>query len=392
MMSCFRLFFFLSITLNHIAFAEIKNTGDEDVLSTVSQKLLEIDQRLKTQKIYVGATTLDWPEWDDFKTELLFAVAHDPNGSIQKDTPAELHPTYLTHKLKQTWIEFEASASEIGELTKDQEWLVLKTEMEQFFKFRDEMLYQPARAMIKSGVLLGRINKIKQAASNVLKDEEAVKNISVKITSPQLGKMAEELSALNQSVKRLKELRNPVKMNPSIYQKENTKQLFFFAGCIFLMGIFLSFAFVWLKEKLVRTPIEMKTPLSIDSFNYYEWLNRLEMNLQALKRNEENLSEEFIKLKTCALELAQARKNLNSADNHEAYYASLEQINHTSSKIEELFNKMNLRKNSEASRRIITQVVQLCDAVEARKEMNFEDEKPKLKVIKQEQITMFKVA
>jgi hypothetical protein len=391
MMSCFR-FFFLFFTLTHIAYAEIKNSGEEDVLSSVSQKLSEIDQRLKTQKIYVGATTLDWPEWEDFKTELLFAVAHDPNGTIQKDTPAELHPTYLTHKLKQTWIEFEASASEIGELTKDQEWQTLKLEMEKFFKFREEMLYQPARAIIKSGVLLGRINKIKHAASNILKDEEAVKNVSVKIISPQLSQMSEDLSSLNQSVMRLKELRNPPKIKPTIFQRENSKQLFFFAGFILVTALFLCFAFIWLKEKFVRTPIELKEPLSIDSFNYYEWLNRLENNLQALKKNEENLSEEFIKLKTCAHELTQARKNLNVADNHEAYYASLEKINHSSAKIEELFEKVNLRKNSEASRRIITQVVQLCDAVEARKEMNFEDEKPKLKVIKQEQITMFKVA
>jgi hypothetical protein len=141
------------------------------------------------------------------------------------------------------------------------------------------------------------------------------------------------------------------------------------------------------KKPEAQAPVPPK-----NTFNYYEWLKRLESNLQALKNHEENTSEQYITLKAMAHQLNEARKNLNLADNQQDYYTSLECLNVAAPKIEEHFEKANVKKHSEATRRIISQIVQLCDAIENKKEMSFEDEKPKLKVIKLEQVHPYKVA
>ena len=287
----------------------------------------------------------------------------------------------------------ELSGLEIGDLEKETEWESLKTEMAQFFKLREEFLYQPARSMIKSGLISGRLQKIKEVATGMLQDSQDTKNLSVKVVDPFVEKMANELAVLNRSIRELDALRNPPPVEvPTIYKPVLYQELFIFGSGIFFTGIFLTFSFMWMKKKLTKIPVEETPVVNKSAFNYYEWLKRLETNLQALKNNEENTSEQYITLKGFAHQLSEARKNLNLADNQQDYYISLEHLNVAAPKIEEHFEKANLKKHSEATRRLISQIVQLCDAIENKKEMSFEDEKPKLRVIKLEQVSNSKVA
>lgn len=376
------------------AHANAVDVAGNDVLVQISSALSQVDARLKDHRVYVNPAKFEWKEMGKFKNDLIFTVAHDPHGTLPKDTPAELTPSYLTTKLKASWSELEVSVLGIGELAKDIEWTTLKTEMDEFFKLRDESLYQPARAMVKSGVMLGRLTKINETASSSLSGPVESKSLSVKIVDPYVEKLAAEISALNHSVLQLKEFRTPRPIeNTSIFQAKHQAELLMMGGVVFFVSAFFVMVGIFLKSKFKRAaPVEVKPEPVVDSFNYYEWLKRLETSMQAIKNNEENMSEDFIKLKELTTVLSEARKGLNIADNQQEYYVSIEKLNAASPKIEEYFDKINHKKNSEASRRLVSHIIQLCEAIENKKQFSFEDEKPKLKVIKKEQGNHLKAA
>jgi hypothetical protein len=205
--------------------------------------------------------------------------------------------------------------------------------------------------------------------------------------------MANELSVLNKLVSQLEELRKPRPVeNLSLYQQKFYPQLWTFGIMVFVSGILLTLAFVWLQRKLVKVPSETKTLVPSNTFNYYEWLKKLEANLQSFKNQEEKVSEQYINLKELSLELSQARKGLNQADNQQDYYESLDQLNKSAPKIEDYFHNVNLKSHTDSSRRLISQMVQLCDAIENKKEMSFDAEKPQLRVIKLGQASNLKSA
>ncbi len=392
-MGRFGVSFVFSMLITTTAVAEIRSSADEDVLASISKKLSQIDERLQDHRISVSPAKLDWKEWEQFKSDLIFTVAHDPHGPAQKDLNPELTPAYLTQKLKQSWLGLEISMREIESLSADPEWTQLQTDMSQFFNFRDQFLYQPARSMVRSGLITDKLEKIKQTAASFLKRNKDPGQISVRLVDPKIVEMTGELNKLNDSIKQLDELRNPPPVeDPTIYQTKYYQELFVFGFVVLTSGCLMTLAFMWLKKKLIKTPEAPAPVIQKNTFNYYEWLKRLEANLQTLKSHEENTSEQYINLKALAHQLNEARKNLNQADNQQDYYTSLEYLNTAAPKIEEHFEKANIKKHSEATRRIISQIVQLCDAIENKKEMSFEDEKPKLRVIKLEQVHPYKVA
>lgn len=392
-MSRFSSILLLSLVLSQASFAEIKKSSDDDALSMVNQKLTQIDKHLRDQKIHISSATMEWSQLDSFKSDLMFVAAHDPNGPVPKDTPAEMMPSFLTQKLKQKWTELEVSVLSTGEMASDPEWIAFKDQVEQYIKLREEFLYQPARNILRSGSMWGMFQKVKESYAKEMKEVSGAKNLTVRVVDPYIEKMATEISELHKSVRQLKEFRTPPKKeNPSIFQPKHQVELAILGGGVFFASVLLTFSFLWLKKKLAKKPVEEKPAVNPNAFNYYEWLKRLEASLQTIKNNEENTSEEYIHLKEFTAGLRAARKGLNEADTQQEYYVSLEQLNAAAPKIEEYFEKVNLKKNGEASRRLISHIVQLCEAIEAKKEMSFEDEKPKLRLIKQEKINGSKAA
>jgi hypothetical protein len=388
----FLLLAFLSLSLS--VQSEVKNNSDEVSLVGISKKLLEIENRLTDNRIFISSAIFEWKQLEQFRSDILFTVAHDPFGSPKKNIPAHLHPSYLTQKLKGTWAELELSVLEMGELHKDQEWNSLKVEVDQFFKLRDEFLYQPARLIIKSGTFMNRLDTIKDIASKMVKESTLKGNVDVKVLDPVLSKLTDELSVLNYSIKRLIALKTPPPTAPpTIFMPELLKQLYVFGLVIFSSTLFLVLSFIWVKTKLIKRsePVIAKE-VKKNAFNYYEWLKGLESGLQNLKKNEDYLTEQFIELKGLSHQLSEARKHFNEADNQQDYYKALENLNIVGPKIEEHFLNTNVRKNSVASRKVIGQIIQLCDAIENKKEINLDDEKPILRIIKVEQTIQTKAA
>jgi len=372
--SSFLITFFFVNTI----YAGIEMSGDEDVLATVSQKLVQIEKHLKDQRIFVAPATFSWPEFNEFQKELMFVVAHDPNGAVAKDTPLELVPSHLTQKLRTSFSRLEASVYQIGPLVRGEEWSLLKGDMEKFFKYREDFLYVPARVMIKSGHLTARLEKLKQAAEIILKPHETAKNISVRVIDPVIENLSKELNELNVSVNQLHELRKPIPVEvKTIFQEKNYFELVELALGAGIFGILCAMIYQWVFKKTSRTPVSATSTLNIQSFDYYDWLKRLESNLKAFKLNEEYLTEEHIGLKNLSMELREARQALHHADNQHDYDVSLEQLNQAAPRLEEYFEKMNVRKNTELSRRMVNLVVQLCDALESRQEIVFTENKAK---------------
>lgn len=369
-----------------LTFALVEKTIDEDILKNVSVKLNQIENYLKDNRISISSSITNWHELDKFESKVMFVLAHDPHGSPQKDIDQKLSPSYLTQTLKQDWAEVQNRAEEIPGAMNDPEWAALKIDIEQFFKYRDAFLYQHARAIIKSGVVSSRIVKIKENTRLVLKEQNTLTQVTFKVIDPLVEKMGKEIEVLNQSVSKLVALRTPppsLPINNSIFQKKHLEELSLIAGISFVSGLLLMLFSFYIKQKLT-VEVEEKNPQIENSFNYYDWLKRLEINLQYLKSNEENSIEKYIHLKNTALELSEARKKLNLADSQQDYYTSLEQLNATSTKIEELLDKVNLKQTSEPTRRFIRVIIQLCDAIENNRPMNMSSEKPNLTIIKQE--------
>lgn len=373
--------------------AKLDKTINEDVITNISKKLVQIENQLKESRISIESAKVNWKEIEDFKSELMYVVAHDPYGPIGKETLPELSPSYLTTKLKKSWELVEKSTFEIGNVSQTEEWLTLKTDMQKFFNERDQFLYQSARSLVKSGRINTQIEKVLLVAKAILKEESVRTRISVKVLDPVIAKMTTELSILNESVVHLKSLITPPPPeDPSVFREKYFPQLIALGSGAFILGIFLTIVFFTIKEKIAQSKVGPKPEIEQNSFNYYEWLKRLETGLQSLKSNEENTIEKYIHLKNYVLEMNEARRGLHTADNQPEYDSFLDRLNTSAQKIEEYFNNVNLKKNSEASRKLITLVVQLCDAVEGNKVMSFNSEKPQLRVIKQEQTIQLNVA
>ena len=362
--------FLLSLIMMNSAFAEIKNSGDEDVLFQVESKLTQIEERLKDHRLFVSPAVFNWTELSEFKSELMFAVAHDPSGPAVKETSEELSPSLLTQRLKVTFTKLEASVYEIGALVKAEEWTLLKNDVEQFIKYREEFMYVPARSMIKSGELTTKIDRLKDAAATILKVKDQSQNISVRVIDPVIEGLSAELNHMNIAVRQLQEFRKPRPVEvTTIFQEKNKVELGMLAGAVLVLTVMGTFFVQWVSGKFKKAPAPAPVATNANGLNYNEWLRRLEASLKAFKINEDKVTEDQIILKNYGHALSEARKNLNLSDNQQDFYASLEQLNATALPIEAYFEKLNVKKNVDISRRMINQVVELCDALESRQEI-----------------------
>jgi hypothetical protein len=380
-MTLFKILFLANLVIISSAQARIDLTGSEDALPLVAKKLMQIEEQLKNQRIFVTTASFNWPELTAFREDLLFVVAHDPFGSVKKDLPKELLPTNLTERLRVSFSKLEASAYQIGTFIKSEEWTVFKNDMDVFLKHRDEHLYVPARGMIRSGLLLGNLNKLNDAAALLIKGDITSQNISLRVIDPVIEKLSQELEFLNVSVHKLQEYNKPLPIVPkTIFQEKNIYELGLLAAVALSLGFLVTILVQWtfkILSKPAPIPVVITKP---EGFDYYEWLKRLEANLNALKNNEEKLTEEHINLKNLGVELSQSREGLNMAENQQEYYLSLEQLNSSAPRLEEYFDKFDIKKNGEQSRRLVKLVVQLCDAIETRQEITFVESKGRGKV------------
>jgi hypothetical protein len=377
-------FLILTFVITQTSYAESIQTSQEDPLTQVNQKLIQIDTYLKNQKTNVTLAKMEWEQLDRFKSELMFVAAHDPHGPVPKNTPPEMLPSFMTQQLKQKWTDLEVNVISTGKLSSYPEWIAFKDQVEQYIKLREEFLYQSARNSLRSGLMWEMFRQVKISFDKEMEEVSGAKNLSVKVVDPFIEKMTGELSQLHNSVLTLVELRTPKKENPSIFQAKHKTELAVLSIVLFLASVFSTISFLILKKKMTKKVVEKSPPKNAKAFNYYEWLKRLEGSLQTIKSNEENTIEKYLHLKDCAEGLRTARKYLNEADSQQEYYSSLEKLNCAAPKIEDYFDKVNLHKYAEPSRRLINHIVQLCEAIEAKEEMRFDDEKPKLRLMRQE--------
>jgi len=376
---------FSSLFVSNSSVAEMINSADKDVLTQISFALNQVDDRLRNHRLFVTPSKMDWPEITKFQNDLMFVLAHDPNGPPSKYIPPELHPGYLSLKLKETWNKLEVSVMEIGDLSKDPVWISLKTDMDLFFQHRENFMYQPARTLVKSSEFKSKLETIKNMVFAHMKAGQSNKDVTIKVMDPFIEKMGAELSQLNRSILQLKEFRTPRPVeNPSIFQPKHVTELTLMGLASLMAGAFLAFSFAWMKKRFTKPNIDEKPQVSADAFNYYDWVKQLESCLQSVKDQEDHSREDFIKLKDMSDELRESRKKLNLADTQQEFYNALDELNGTSAKLEEHFDKEARKKQVEASRKLISHMIKLCEAVEAKKEINLANEKPRLKLVKSE--------
>jgi len=388
-----KLFFLFAIMNLNSVHARLETTGPEDVLSKVAQKLTQVEKHLKDQRVYVNTATFEWRELNEFREEMMFVVAHDPVGAIPKETPAELHPTQLSIRLRLVLAKLEASAFQMGNLMQGEEWGAFKTDIEQFLTYRDEYLYVPARGMIRSGQLHQRITKLKDAATAIFKGSSDTKNISVRVIDPVIEDLSREMNVLNQSVRQLEDFRKPRPVEiKTIFQEKNILELVYLSLGAIAVGFFITIFGQWVSKFFAKKePVVQQAPVK-NSFDYSDWLKKFESSLHTFKNSEDNLIEDHIHLKNLGHDLMEARKGLNLADNQQDFYICLDRLNETASKIEGYFEKLNLKKNSEISRKLVKSVVQLCNAIENRQEIALPVQQTKLKIVKNEQEGEIKAA
>ena len=235
--------------------------------------------------------------------------------------------------------------------------------------------------MIRSGLLTGHLDKLEKSAALILKANDTSKNISVRVIDPVIENLSKELGQLNFSVSQLQESNKPQPLT-TFFQEANYFEIIMLVMGALILGIFATVAVQWSFKKFSQKGKLQQSDTNPNVFEYYEWLKRLESNLKAFKVNEEQLTEEHINLKILGMELCESRKRLNLADNQQDYYLSLEMLNSAAPKLEDYFEKVNIKKNAELSRRMIKLVIQLCDAIESRHEISLVEPKGKAKAAK----------
>ena len=328
---------------------------------------------------------MDWPEMTKFQAELMFVLAHDPHGPPRKDTPQELHPVYLSTKLKETWNKLEVSLMEMGDVSKDSSWIGLKTDMDLFYKHRDNFMYQPARTLVRSPDFKTKLDSLKTQVFAHMKSGQNNKDVTIKVMDPFIEKMGLELAQLNRSILQLKEFRTPKPVEKTtIFQSKYFTELSLMGFASLIAGAFFALAFFWMKERFANPKVDEKPQASADAFNYYDWVKQLESCLQSVKDREDHSREDFIKLKEMSDELRKSRNRLNLADGQQEFYNALDELNATSAKLEDHFDKEARKKHMETSRKLITHIIKLCEALEAKKEIYLGTEKPRLRLVKSE--------
>lgn len=380
-MTSIKTFLMAALLMVTSAQAKVTLSGEEDVLVAVSKKLSQIDSRLKDNRLYITPVTPNWTEINHFKEELMFVVANDPSGPITEIVPGEVLPSQLTLKLRTALQKLENSALQIGTLTKEPEWIHFKEEMEKFLTFREQFLYGQARAMIRSGVIASKMDRLKDAAAVMMKGTSDEKNVSVRVIDPVIEGLTLELNVLNKSVSQLKELTMPKQKEiKTIFQAKNLMELIMVLAAGVVAGFLTTMSFIAIKKAFTKPQKVEPAPVNNAAFDYYDWLKRLETSLKAFKNNEENLTEEHLKLKSVCQTLSEARTGLNTSDNHQDYYEFLAQVNSSAAKLEEYFEKMDVKKNAEMSRKVMKVIVQLCEVIEARQEIAVAENKTKASV------------
>lgn len=373
----------LSIFLLNSALARIEKYSDEDVLSQVSSKLSVIETHLKNQRVFVSNAVFTWSELDQFQKDLMFSVAHDPHGSTATDIPHELQPSYLTLKLKDSWTKLEASVLEIESLLKTEEWIGLKADVEQFFKLRDEFLFQPARMMIKNGQINRKLSDLREKGRHFQHENLSNKQLHVRVIDPVIEGLSKEMQTLNHSLRQMKEFRQPPPVEvKTVYKKENILELAIFGVTALVFGFMFCYSYMMIKRAFRnKHVVEVNDPIE-SGFDYNEWLKAFEFHLKNFKSTEDKMIEDHLILKQVGDELREARKKLNQADSQQDFYASLDELNLASPKIEEYFSKMNLKKNTEVSRKMVSTIVQLCEAIEAGQSIDVNADPKRIRHIK----------
>jgi hypothetical protein len=386
--------FLITFVFTSSAQARIDLSGQEDVLPAVAKKLHQIEKQLNNQRLFVTSANFNWPELTEFREDLMFVVAHDPSGPVNKETPQELLPSTLTGKLRVSFSKLESSAFQIDDLVQTVEWTLFENAMEKFIKYRDNHLYVPARTMIRSGLLLGHLDRVKQLANVILKGDEKSRNISLRVIDPVIEKLSQELNHLNVSVHSLQEYNKPPAPEvKTIYQDIHRSELIVLVTGILFIGVFGTVLLQRISKGLNKSHATKPIDVKPEGFDYYAWLKQLETNLHAFKTNEDNLTEEHINLKNLGFELRESRKALNLAENQQDFYLSLDQLNSSAPRLEDYFEKINLKKNAELSRRLVNHIVQLCEAIEARHEISLIESKARGRVPKNDtQMLDMKVA
>jgi hypothetical protein len=348
-----------------------KIAEDEHILDLVDKRTELLEKKFNEPRLLVSPQSFTWPELNNFRQEIMFIAAHDPAGIISKNIPFDLHPSGLTLRFEKSFETLKSSASQVISLTESESWKRLEEEVKTFISNRNQHLYGPARSIIRSGSFVKNLDEVERLAAKTITNEQTKLNISVRVLDPYFLTLGTELKDMNQSIKKLKEFRNPpVPKMESIFQVKHLKELSLltFITLIFSLGAVAVVHFY--KTRKLRKKISAPAKIDHNGFDYYDWLRRLETNLKAVKAYEDSYTESHFSLKEHARNLANARKGLNLAERQEDFYTNLEMVNHIASKIEEYFENLEVKKNTETSRRTVKLVIQLCEAVENKQKIS----------------------
>jgi hypothetical protein len=354
-----------------LAEAEMIQTAEKDTLSQISTAIEKIEDRIKNHRLFITPSKMDWPEMTKFENEIMYVLAHDPNGPPSKLTPPQLHPSFLSERLRETLSKLEMSVYEIGGLEKDPNWLGLKADMELFFQHRKNFMYQSARIMVRSLEFKQRLENLKIFAYKSMSSEVGSKrDVTIKVMDPYIEKMSKELELLNQSILQLKEFRTPrVVPKSTIFQSKNQHEIALVAISSLVCGILLTALVFGIKSKFKKIPPEVQVKADPDSFNYYDWVKNLETYLQQIKNREDHYREDLIRFREMMDELKESRTNQ-------------ENILSILLKMQDYIHKESAKRSVEVSRKLIEHISKLCEVIEAKKEMNFSSDRPKLKLVK----------
>jgi hypothetical protein len=359
---------FLTLTFSNILSAKI--VDHEETLNVIASKLSDINKKLDDPRVIVSPKSFNWPELQQLRQDFMFVAAHDPSGKISKEISQELNPQSLTSKVQESFLILEASAKGIGTLVQTEEWQGLKKDIEFFISNRKIHFYGPAREIIRSGSVSRGFQEVERIAGEmILKNDNEKSVYTLKVLDPFFDEMAKELKVMNRTVSKIQHSLIPKPaIKESIFKIDNYQELSLTSLFSIIIGISLTLGIQKLSQRPKETPVKEEP---IQSFDYSDWLQKLEISLKTFKANDEKTIESYLKLKEICKDFSNSRKAMNLAESQKEFYSSLDTLNIHAPKIEEHFENFDIARNAELSRKLVKLIIQLCEALEKNQQISF---------------------
>jgi hypothetical protein len=389
----------------------------------LSQKLRDLHEQLTLLEAETREQTFlnssSSPQlFETFRLSLFLTVAMDPTGPFATEVPEKYRSSFLTAELEKQWSQLEKATTSLNfSPQQTKQWETLKQHMSQFFLFRKQSLYQKARSLLKSGVLLEALDEMGSEFKKINNNQtpKAFPKVPVAQTGTRIGQIISGLDQLGEFLESNSLDQNQV-LYPAAIESSSTQReldaspvffnkvrgffenlphlsslglmLFITSICaalsVFLRKIFRqkhpaasqNLSFQGSRARAGAGVCQTPSPLLLErpeSFNYAGWLGDLQQAIEDYKLAESVLDHKHKVATELMNKLKESRQDLQVVSTKD-FQTALGKVNSAMIAVEKYLQDPAYMVALRPQKRIIKLMLALCSAVEKKHTIQFQSE------------------